>query len=108
MRSSMTRGIKANLSSMYRDNLSCPLLCGSPDQQSHLMQCHVLLARLTVAEEETTKSASYTDIFGSVEAQLNVIMILSRLLEIRQGLLDNNNDSLPVKLITALDPIVLL
>ena len=33
---------------------------------------------------EITKSSSYDDLFGSVEEQFNVIMILSRILEIRQ------------------------
>ena len=55
-----------------------------------------------MAEEETTKSTSYADIFGSFEEKLNVIMILSRLLEIRQDLLDDK-DRLTVNLITGPD-----
>ena len=91
----MTRGIKANFSSMFQSDLSCPLKCGAPDKQSHLMLCPVLLAHLSMAEKELTRTISYVDIFGSVDEQLIVIRILSRLLELRQDLLDNQ-DSLPV------------
>ena len=89
---------------MHREDLSSPLNCGAPDQQSHRMQlmlmlCPVLLARLTIAEEETTNFAKNNDIYGSVEEQLNMVRILSRLLDIREDLL-NNKDSLVVNLIT--------
>ena len=95
MRSSMTRGIKANFSAMYRRDLSCPLKCGATDQQSHLMFCPVLLAQLSCDDEKMTRSTMYEDIFGSVDQQLIVIGILSRLMELREELLDKQN-SLPV------------
>ena len=84
---------------MHREDLSCPLNFGAPDQQSQPMLCPVLLARLTIAEEETTNFAKNNDIYGSVEEQLNMVRILSRLLDIREDLL-NNKDSFPVNLIT--------
>ena len=46
------------------------------------MLCPVHLARLTIAEEETSNSAKYNGIYGSVEEQLNVVRILSRYLGI--------------------------
>ena len=42
-----------------------------------------------------TRSTRYEDIFGSVDQQLIVIGILSRLMELREDLLDKQ-DSLPV------------
>ena len=92
MRSSMTRGIKVNFPSMHMGDLACPLKCQAPDQQSHLMLCPVLLASLTSAEEEATRSTSYDDIYGAVDDQHRAILILARLLKIREGLLE----SLPV------------
>ena len=92
----MVRDIKANFSSMYRGELSCPLMCGALDEQRHLLHCPVLLAQLSIAEEVQAGLSSYEDIYGPVEDQLSVIMILTRLLDIRKGLLEQQDTSLPV------------
>ena len=52
MRSSMTRNIKDNFSSMF-DNKRCNLNCNDPeavDSQSHVLQCNILLDNLSPEE----------------------------------------------------------
>ena len=56
------------------------------------MECPVLLARLTVAEDQVLMSVKYDDVFGEVEEQVRVIPVLARLLEIRGDLLDTDKD----------------
>ena len=103
MRSSMVRGIKKNFSSLYRENLSCPLACGGVDEQQHLLCCPVLLAQLTIAEEQQLNMVEYDDIYGSVEEQIDVIVILSKQLEVRESLLEQKDQSLPVDNFTGPD-----
>ena len=97
MRSSMTRNFKGNFSSMFKDNVRCQLMCqetNAIDCQSHLLQCQSLLDRLTPEELERTKEVTYRDIYGSLEQQRKVVVVLSRLLEIREEKLEK--ESLPV------------
>ena len=97
MRSSMTRDIRSNFSSMYGQNLSCPLKCDAVDSQSHLLVCPVLLAELDSSEEETARSVHYNDIYGSLEQQREVVLVLMRLLDIREKLIKKEEDNcLPV------------
>ena len=58
----------------------------------------MLLAWLSVAEELETMSVKYDDIFSGMEDQTKVISILMRLLEIRDGILEQ--EDLPVRFIT--------
>merc|ERR1719319_1198713 len=70
-RSSMMRGISQDfVSSSVRTQ--CPLLCRDTarDTQRHLLECPVLLAGLSVQEEEMRGSIEYDDIYGDAEMQL--------------------------------------
>ena len=100
LRSSMTRNIKANFSSLFKENLLCKLKCQekSEDTQQHLLSCSQLLKSLTLTERESTNAVSYNDLFGSLEQQRQVVQVLARLLEIRDQLLEEK--CLPVGLNT--------
>ena len=96
MRSSMTRNIKNNFSSMHRGNLGCKL-CQEPDMidsQPHLLSCVKLKEDLNQEELEAVKSVTYNDIFGSLDKQREVSLILTRIMELREDLLEKW--SLPV------------
>ena len=100
LRSSMVRGVKQNfVSSSVRTK--CPLQCRdtAQDTQQHLLECPVLLARLTVAEERETVTVKYDDIFSDKDDQGKAISILMRLLEVREEVLEETED-LPVGFIT--------
>ena len=62
----------------------------SQDSQSHLLQCDVLLQKLSVEELTKTKCVRYEDIFDSLEKQREVAVVLTRLLEIREEQLEEN------------------
>merc|ERR1719319_1749043 len=94
-RSSMLRGISQNfVSSSVRTQ--CPLLRRDTarDTQRHLLECPVLLAGLSVKEEEMRDQTKYDDIYGDVEMQLCILPVLMRLLEIREELIERQG--LPV------------
>ena len=100
LQSSMTRNIKANFSSLFKENMLCKLKCKEKDidTQQHLLTCSELLKSLTLTEIENTNAVNYNDIFGSLEQQRLVVQALARLLEIRDQLLEE--ECLPVGLIT--------
>ena len=97
MRSSMTRGIRMNFSSMYGGQMSCSLCKDSLDDQRHLLSCPVLLAHLTSVEEEIVRGADLDDIYKGVEEQRSICLILAELLRIRNELLER---CLPVDKVT--------
>ena len=85
LRSSMVRGVRANfVSSSVRTQ--CPLQCRDTagDTQSHLLECPVLLARLTIEEEQARDAVEYNHIFGNLQQQRDVTSIIVRLLEVRE------------------------
>ena len=107
LRGSMTKSIKNNFPSMFRSNLRCQMNCEDTkaiDRQCHLLDCSVLLDQLTPEEQISVKQVEYKDIFGILDQQRTVALLLTRILEIREELLDLQR--LPVGQITGPDPAV--
>ena len=79
------KGIRKNFVSSS-ERTQCPLLCRDTeeDTQRHLLECPVLLAALTVKEEEQRDAVEYEDLFGDMEMQLRITPVMMRLLEIRE------------------------
>ena len=96
MRSSMTKGFQSNFPSMNNHQSICPFKCASRDEQRHIFACPVLLSKLTTLQEQAAMSVQYDDIFGGVEEQLEVTMVMAGLLEVREEMLEKEVDSLPV------------
>ena len=97
MRSSMTKDIKNNFSSIFKGNRACRLKCTDPnaiDSQQHLLMCSVLKENITKEQNHI----KYEDIFGNLEQQREAVLLLAKLLEARQEILEG--ESLPVGLIT--------
>ena len=93
----MIRNIKANFSSMNKDNMWCQLKCQDNKEiytQQHLLSCKVLFKQLADQEQESLRNVSYDFLFGSLEQERQVASVLERLLEIRDELLDK--ERLPV------------
>lgn len=100
-RSSMIKNVKANFSSINRNNMWCKLKCQDEkeiDSQQHLLGCKVLLKELKDQERESLSNVVYDFLFGSLEQQRQVALVLGKLLEIRDKLLEN--ERLPVGLNT--------
>ena len=94
-RTNLVRGIKQNFVSSS-ERTQCPVLCRDTarDTQRHLLECPVLLAALTMKEEQNRDAVKYEDIFGDMEMQLRISPVLMRLLEIREEMLESQG--LPV------------
>ena len=109
LRSSMTKTIKSNFSSINRGDMSCKMKCqepGTEDCPSHLLQCHVLLKQLNSEQVTQTKNVSYEDIFKHMEKQREVVLVMTRLLQIREDQLEK--ESLPVGITIGPDSTVTL
>ena len=98
VRSSMTKkNIKSNFSSLYKDNICCKMKRqepGNDDSQFNLLQCQVLKKHLNSEQAAQTKNVKYNDLFESLEKQREVALVMSRLLQIREDILEN--ESLPM------------
>ena len=101
MRSSMTKNIKSNFSSQFGSNPRCSMKCNdleAIDNQNHILQCQVLLEKLSPEEKLSASQVKYNDIFGSLEEQSKVVLVLARMLDIREEILEMQ--CLPVGIIT--------
>ena len=88
MRCSMTKGIKSNFSSIFRNDIGCKMKCnqtGAIDNQEHLLSCPILLSNL---KSDQISSVNYDNIFGSLEEQRKVVNVLIQLPEIRNKILE--------------------
>ena len=108
LRSSMTRNIKQIFSSLYKPNLQCKINCedsNAVDSQPHLLQCKELAKLLSVEENSSIKGVKYEDIFGSLEEHKEVVVVMARLLEVREEQLEK--EILPVGTHTGPDSTVI-
>ena len=91
LRSHTTRGIRTNFKQLYKNDLSCPLVCWPADgthvqdSQQHLLVCEKLeLNKSTVATEKIV----IDDIYGTVNQQKAVATAIKELLSERNRLLE--------------------
>ena len=85
LRSKCVRTIRSNFSKMFKNRLTCPLLCNkeSPmiDTQDHVLICSKL-------KEPNPCNLVIGDVFGSVEEQEQVGQVFSKAMRQRKRLLD--------------------
>ena len=84
-------GIKANFSSVNKNDISCPLLCNDlnqDDSQTHLMSCQSVLSRLDTKYFQQVKETKYSDIHGDLVSQKAAVRHLAILLEIRRKIIE--------------------
>ena len=79
----------------------CPMQCSENpplDTQSHILDCPTLVGKFTQDEKIAAIGVEYNHIYGSLEEQRVVILILAKLLDIREELLEDRarEGSLPV------------
>ena len=82
--------------------MECKLKC--EDIQSHLLDCSIIQGQLGKTEQEKVKSVPYDRIYGTLEQQREVVLVLGRMLEIRDQIL--LGESLPVAIFTGPKSIV--
>ena len=92
---------------MFGSNMRCQINCDdleAIDSQFHLLHCSVLLEQLCPEEQASLRKVKYNHIFGTLDQQRTIVLLLTKILELREELLDQQR--LPVGLITGPDPAV--
>ena len=72
--------------------MSCSLQCDdtSQDEQEHLLLCQKILAQLENKDVIAAQMIEYSYIFGTLEQQKEAVRIFTRLLDVREGLLQED------------------
>jgi hypothetical protein len=86
LRCQSVKGIRQNFSKMYFGDIQCRLCNLAIDSQDHTMKCSVLKKHYTWSED-----IKYDFIYGSLEDQVEVVKVISSLLEVRDRLLEEGN-----------------
>ena len=97
LRSSIIKGIQMNFPSILREDMTCRLNCSDPeaiDNQQHLLTCSVIHDNISHDDSRQARHLSYDYIFGSLDQQRKAVLVLARLVEVREDILEN--ESLPV------------
>ena len=84
LRNQCVRGIKDNFHGYYNHSLKCDLCNNETDTQDHLLKCHVLKQHIQWNHEEV----KYKHIYGTLQQQITVTILISALLEVRELLLE--------------------
>ena len=84
LRTQCVRGIKDNFHGQNYQDLKCDLCENEIDTQKHILECHVLKKHVHWNHEEI----KYEHIFGTLKQQISVTILISSLLEVRDGLLE--------------------
>ena len=89
LRSKMLR-VKSNFSGLYKNDDQCSLGCKSVENQMHLIECKYLIEKLDDAS--ILAEIEYSDIFGSVNSQKLIAEAYVELFQIREKLINENED----------------
>ena len=81
--------VKANFSSKFKNDMRCPLCLADRDDQQHILSCSALKRKLE-SQETVQHKNMYEDIFADHRKQKEITYLFSRLLKIRNSLLDQN------------------
>ena len=81
LRSRMTN-VKKNFSNQFRSNLTCMLGCNEIESQEHLLDCIFIQDKLE--DKYKLVESEYSDLFGTVKQQCEIVKIFSEIFEIRQ------------------------
>jgi hypothetical protein len=73
----------------------CPTCKNEDDTQEHSLVCIALKTHMSDQDTEFVQSVSYSDLFGSVDAQLLVVEAFSLIIKTREKLRKVTKDSLP-------------
>ena len=95
LRSHSVRVIKVNFSTIHKNNMTCLLDCENSkiDDQQHILHCRTLLSLLSSTELEIISTIKYEDIYSTVSKQKIVVSFFSRLLDLRNEIIQTQNIS---------------
>ena len=81
---------KAHFKGRHGDDLDCSLCHKGQDDQPHILRCYKLNEQLNI-EKLAKKNVEYRDIFSDTYKQKEAIVLISRLLKIREKLQTETN-----------------
>ena len=84
LRTQCVRGIKENFHGHYKLNFKCDLCNNESDTQKHLLECIVLKQHIQWNHD----IIKYEHIFGTLQQQITVTILISSLLDVRDKLLE--------------------
>ena len=84
LRCQSVKNIKYNFHHEFTNNLLCNLCKKEIDNQEHILQCHVQQEHIKWNHEEI----KYDQIYGSLEQQIKVTILIYNLMEVRERLED--------------------
>ena len=84
LRCNSVSGIRANFPKQYFGDLQCRLCRKEQDSQIHLLQCSELKTHIGGNNE-----VEYTHIYGTINQQTSITLLISSLLEERERLLES-------------------
>ena len=87
LRTQCVRGIKDNFHGHNNHNLEWDLCKNETNNQDHLLKCHVWKRRI----QWNHKDIKYEQIYGTLQQQMDMTILLSTLLEVRDRLLEEDN-----------------
>ena len=89
LRTRTVRGVKTDFKGMFPD-VECPLGCGSTDTLENILTCSVLLNNFQ-SETLANNKITFADIYSSdINAQKQVTELYSRLMSIRENIMNNS------------------
>ena len=84
LRTQYVRGIKDNFHGQNYQQLECDLCNVEIDTQNHILECHVLKQHIKWNHEDI----QYNHIYGTLQQQIKVTILLSSLLEVQDRFLE--------------------
>ena len=89
LRTRTVRGVKSDFRGMFQD-AECPLGCGSTDTLENILTCSVLQKNLQ-SETLANNKITFADIYSSdIRAQKQVTELYTKLMSIRENIMNNN------------------
>ena len=85
LRCQSVSGVKDNFHQQFRNNLMCELCGKYLDNQVHLLKCQAIRKHI----EWDHENIKLDHIYGSLQQQIEITMLIFRFLEVRDRLLEN-------------------
>ena len=83
-----------NFPSLFREDMTRRLNCSYPqaiNNQQHILTCSVILEKMCSDESRQARHMNYDYIFGSLDQQKEAVLILPRLVEVREEILEKES-----------------
>ena len=93
LRCQTLQNVKNNFHNLHNNIITCPFKClNKIDSQEHILKCTNIVANLNSKQQKDLDSVKYQDIFGNIHEQLQVTKVFQTLVDIRDRLLERDQE----------------